>query len=166
MPIFNERDQMTLTKEHEYKDTEGDHVKVHSALNAGDTAFVEAHADGVYVHSEFAAPLALNILGHDRPDDDPLATKFEVEGQGAFIASSPAVRNQQLNLAAAILMAVDGYDRRAVRLATAESRRNEAAKRLTDHVVALRRTGAGDFTGDEIGKLREALGKYDAALAN
>lgn len=162
---------MTLTKKHTYADQDGDSITMLPAYPSFPIALrVAEEADGdsaaAYVDSKFAAPLALNILGHDRPDDDPLATKFSVGQSTAWLAQAEGARNDQLDLAAALLMAVDGYDQRAVRLATAEERRNRAAQSLTDTVIKLRNDGPGPFTGDEIGKLREALGRFDAALAN
>lgn len=165
---------MTLTKDHRYADHENDSIEVQTA---DDGAIEEAgslgllylgSSGGAYVEPKFAAPLALNILGHDRPDDDPLAAKFSVEDSTAHIASSQFFRDEQLNLAAALLMAVDAYDRREKRRATAEERRERAAESLSRDVARLNAAAitSKTFGGDEIGKLREALGRFDAALAN
>jgi hypothetical protein len=164
---------MTLTKNHKYIDQDGDVIEAQAPGDfepeqRGVTSLIYLEAScGTYVEATFAAPLALNILGHDRPNDDPLATEFDVADAVAHIAHSQSMRDSQLNMAAALLMAIDGYDRREVRLATAETRRNEAAKSLTAAVLRLRLdAGADSYSGDDIGKLREALGRFDAALAN
>jgi len=164
---------MTLTKRHEYVDSDGERIGVDNAEGNPDDTIAwldtdpEGTSDGFYVDVRSSVPLALNILGHDRPDDDPLATRFAVESSVAHIASTQSARDIQLNLAAALLKAVDGYDRRAVRLATAAERRAAAAKSLGDTVAVLRRSAlSNEFADTEIGKLREALGRYDAALAN
>lgn len=160
---------MTLTKDYNFTDNDGDYLYVEEPDTdvADAAAFVRTSSIGFNVDPKLTAQVALLILGHDRPDDDPLATKFEVGVEAAYIASTQYDRDRQLNIAAAMLMAVDGYDRRAVRLATAEERRKAAAKSLTAVVLRLRLdAGADSYTGDDIGKLREALGKYDAALAN
>jgi len=164
---------MTLTKTHTYADQDGDGILVLPAFPSFPIALrVTDEDDGetaaAYVDSSFAAPLALNILGHDRPNDDPLATRFAVEAEVAHIASSQHDRDCQLYRAAALLMAVDGYDRRSKRLATAEQRRERAAVSLSNDVAKLNALAitSKTFGSDEIGKLREALGRYDAALAN
>jgi hypothetical protein len=174
-PFFHvqnhERDQMKLTKDHKYTDGDGDTIRV-EANGGGPEGTIYLAIDqvdgneGAFITKADSVPLALNILGHDRPDDDPLATSFDVNGRFAHLADSKSDRHAQLDVAAALLMAVDAYDRRAVRRASAEERRNAAAMRLTDKVGELHNAGPGPFTGEEIGKLREALGNYDAALAN
>ena len=163
---------MALTNHHKYVDQDGDSIDVPRSYEGFPDVLLQLTSSdecvGVYVTDGNAAPLALNILGHDRPDDDPLAVKFIVEESTAHIAHSQTARDAQLNLAAALLMSVDGYDRRAVRLATAEERRERAAVSLSKDVAKLNALAitSKTFGNDEIGKLREALGRYDAALAN
>jgi sulfur relay (sulfurtransferase) DsrF/TusC family protein len=87
-----------------------------------------------------------------------------VDDAVAFLADSQAARDLQVKNAAALLRAVDAYDKRQARLATAAERREAAAHRLSMAVNRVQSSSA--FGNDEIGKLREALGRYDADLAN
>jgi hypothetical protein len=160
---------MALTKSHTYTDQDGDTIEVPQSFPGfPDVLLRLADSEdsiGVYVDPKDAAPLALNILGHDRPDYEPLATTFSVEEAVAHIAGSKSSRDAQLNLAAALLKAVDAYDRREKRRATDAERRERAARTLGRTVSDIRRA-SNELTGDDIGKLREALGRYDAALVN
>lgn len=168
---------MALTKDHKYYDSDNDLIEVQLA---DDDAVEERGAlgliyldttGGAYVEPEFAAPLALNILGHDRPADEPVSTgRFRVGEADVFIADNKIGRDHQVNTAAALLTAVDAYDQRARRLASAEQRRKSAAASLSSSVHSIiglpATTPLKEFTGDDIGKLREALGRFDASLAN
>lgn len=159
---------MAVTREYTYSDNDFDTIEVSQGGGIG-TAYISPMDEGFYVTPKNSVALALNMLGHDRPVDEPVSTgRFEVGTQSAFLANSAEERNKMLDAAAALLLAVDATDRRQERLATAEKRRESAAASLARDVAsigALVSTG-GAFNNDQIGKLREALGRYDAALAN
>lgn len=155
---------MALTKDHEYYDKDGDTIGVE--VTSDTTHGVYLASGGAYVQPEHSVPLALNILGHDRPVDERVSTgRFEVGDAGAFIADSQVARDRQVDTAAALLTAADAYDKRVIRLATAEKRRQQALESLADSFARVNKP-ATEWTGDDVGKLREALGRYDAALAN
>jgi hypothetical protein len=165
---------MALTKDHKYIDSDCDTIEDQTPA---DEAVEEDGAlglvylpntGGTYILPKFSVPLALNVLGHDRPVDERVSTgRFDLGGATAYIADNQAARDHQVNLAAALLTAVDAYDQRATRLATAEERRQKAAESLTASVVRIKlERGDAAFGNAEIGKLREALGRYDAELDN
>jgi hypothetical protein len=164
---------VALTKSYKYIDNDGDEITVSEAPEwvANIVATLEARdvdedeGATVYVTSRDSVPLALNMLGYDRPEDGPLMpASVSVDDAVAFLADSQAARDLQVKNAAALLMAVDAYDKRQARLATAAERREAAAHRLSMAVNRVQSSSA--FGNDEIGKLREALGRYDAELAN
>lgn len=164
---------MALSKRHEYIDEVGDIISIESAVKDAAIAYVEVESEfstvGVSVTTRSSVPLALNILGYNRPGDEQVSTgRFEVGDAGAFIASSEAARDRQVRTAAALLTAVDAYDKRTARLATAEKRREAAAISLSKAVADVNSLAIASktFGNAEIGKLREALGRYDAELAN
>lgn len=159
---------MALTKNHEYYDAEGDWIKIEELAdleaddaNYGAYSFVHSAQGGAYVTAAAAPSLALNILGHDAPTDDR---------EGEWVPASALDRDAALDLAVTRLQAVIRFDLREKRLATAEQRRKSAAASLSSKlhsVVGLPITSPlKQLTGDDIGKLREALGRYDAELAN
>jgi hypothetical protein len=155
---------MALSKSYSYYDSE-DSLSIHESHNESFVAYIEPIDNGFYIKPEDSVPLALNVLGYDRPEDERVSTgRFEVGDAGAFIADSEAVRDRQVRTAAALLTAVDAYDKRAARLATAEKRREAAAISLSRAVATI--NAKTIFGNEEIGKLREALGRYDAELAN
>jgi hypothetical protein len=161
---------MALTRDQTYYDKDNDSIEVQKP----DEDAVEEHGalgliylstnGGTYVMPEYAAPLALNVLGYDREDVEPLAISVSAEDAVVQIARTPMTRDFQLRHAAALLKAVDAYDTRAIKLARDEERRTQAADWLATSVrrIATQST----FGNAEIGKLREALGRYDAELAN
>lgn len=160
---------MALTSSYSYYDNAGDELSVNEPHSGSFAAYVTAAEDGVYVKREDSVAVALNMLGYDRPKDERVSTgRLEVGDVGAFIADSQATRDNQVNLAAALLTAVDAYDQRAKRLATAEKRREAAAISLSKAVADINSLAitSTTFGNEEIGKLREALGRYDAELAN
>jgi hypothetical protein len=159
---------MALTKSYSYRDINYDELSISKSSSDEQSAFVHTDEDGVYLKREDSVPAALNILGHDRPVDDPIpADEFWVGDSNAGFARTKAIRDRQADLAAALLTAVDAYDQRVKRLATAEERRQKAAASLTASVARLKiERGDATFGNAEIGKLREALGRYDAELAN
>ena len=154
---------MGLTGNYKYTDNDGDWIEVEGDVGR---PLVKTSDEGAYVGEAESLPLALNVLGYDLDEEDRLADNVSVEDAVVIIAQTPMLRDFQLRHAAALLKAVIAFDKRAVRLAAAEKRREAAAQALTDAVIRLRNDGPGAFTGDEIGKLREALGRYDASLAN
>jgi len=156
---------MTLAKTYRYYDNGEDSLVIGEPHSDLFTAYVEPIEDGFYVKPEDSIPLALNVLGHDIHPDNPLAASVSVEDAVVQLAHTPMARDFQLSHAAALLKAVDAYDKRAVRLATAEIRRQRALEALADSFARVNKP-ATEWTGDDVGKLREALGRYDAALAN
>jgi len=132
-------------------------------------AYIEPIDNGVYIKEENSIPLALNVLGFDRPSFERVPEgSFVVGEMTAKLAASEVGRNQQVQLAVALLMAVDVYDRQAAWQIEAQKRRDSAAAILSKDVANLGAwvSTGGSFGNEQIGKLREALGRYDAALAN
>lgn len=159
---------MAITKSYTYSDHSYDTIEVSNCIGDAN-AYISPMDEGVYVTTKNSVPLALHMLGHDRPVDEPVSTgRFEVGTSVAFIPDSNFDRNELANEAAALLLAVDAYDQRQDRLATAEKRREAAATTLSKSVADIGAwvTTGGTFGNDQIGKLREAPGRYDAALAN
>lgn len=161
---------MALTGYYKYADKDGDFVEVTPIPQldeANGVAVIETGDSGTatYVTTADSVPLALNVLGYDRPEDERVSTGvFEIGSCKAPVASSQLQRDEQVELAAALLTAVDAYDKRTIRLATAEKRREAAAHSLALKVNKI--ASKSTFGNGEIGELREALGHYDAALAN
>jgi hypothetical protein len=157
---------MALTKDHYHYDHANNYVTIEVSFGGeGTVAYVAPSDDGVYVTPKSSAPLALNMLGHDVEEEDRHAISVNVEDAVVQIAQTPLSRDFQLRHAAALLKAVIAFDNRAERLAAAEKRREQALESLANSFARVNKP-ATEWTGADVGKLREALGRYDAALAN
>jgi hypothetical protein len=157
---------MALTKEYVYIDRDGDVIRVGGYdEEPAESPPTWIMANGAYVQPEFAPSLALNMLGYDVDEEDRHAASLSAEDATVHIAQTPHVRNFQLRYAAVLLKAVIAYDQRAERLATAEKRRERALEALANSFARVNKPST-EWTGDDVGKLREALGRYDAELAN
>jgi hypothetical protein len=167
---INERSKpMGLTKEHAYKDNFGDAVKVsHEVGDNFPLIETDDGAGGVYIDAETAVPLALNVLGHDRPSlgDLALTSTVVVRGDGH--------RDELLAQAAANLRAIDLYDqhvakKKADEVAAAEAARGHDARltrvketRAELHSAARHLSAAGVLPSS-LNALKGATERYEAA---
>jgi hypothetical protein len=143
-PNVDERSKpVGLTTNHKYTDRDGDTIEASEAdswaegdvvalLKATDSDSGESAS--VYVTPENSIPLALNVLGHDRPH---VLSNFEtiVGGYKAagVVIGSTEMRDKTLANAIAYLKSVDRYDQRV-----AERKAEEEAKAAREAEQAAR----------------------------
>lgn len=183
----NERSKpVGLTREYRYTDNDGDFVEIDPANRIADphdvVAVIETGSKGTaaYIKNADSVPLALNVLGHDRPElarDTARTATAVVRGDGH--------RDELLAQAAANLRAIDLYDQHvakkradeeaAAEVAKAEAevaakwaahearlaRVNEARDQLRNAATALGRTGG--YPGNALSVLKAATENYEAA---
>jgi hypothetical protein len=192
---FNERSKpMGLTKDHEYTDNEGDAIRVEAAdpLDARDAvAFLNIKQvdddEGFYVLPAFSIPLALNVLGYDRPSAAQFSFVAEVGNYTAGKTAPTGQYSRDALLAEAIasLRAVDAYDQRQVERkakedAKAKAEAEAAAKAKRDaeyarhkqesyerakvtYADAIRDQIASGITPESVAKVQSALSAYETA---
>lgn len=177
-PPTERSEPLGLTRDYTYDDGDNAYISVHP--KEGDepedvVALIEA-PDGVmpYVRAKDSVPIALNILGRDRPT--PGASVMVAVGRHAAGYTSDAIsgsdsRDRLLVAAIANLLAIDAYDQRC-----AESKAE--AKRKADYeaskLESLNRSKAifeqtltaaalGGASAESAAKVQMALSAYDTA---
>lgn len=139
---------MGLTKEYEYTDNDGDTLTI-DENDCDDKAIAwvsDMSSSGFNVTAENSVPLALNVLGYDRPDLERGECATRVGGyfaQGAVIRDQ-IERDELMATAASALKSIDFYDQGVAARRAEEAERQkrveakEAARRklldLTDEV--------------------------------
>lgn len=170
----NERSKpVGLTKDHVYKDSDGDSLTARNAGNDGTVLITEVSADGAYVSKADSIPLALNVLGYDRMGK---LGGFETTVGGyvshGVLVNSQEKRDQALAIAVGNLKSIDRYDQRAdERRAAAEAKKAYDAKRVADLEAATKKLRSLSETVADFGatairaeELAEAAAKYKAAF--
>lgn len=162
----NERSKpMGLNKEHVYKDQDGDKVTASFAVPDYATATLTVD-DGdtacAYVSKADSVPLALNVLGYNRPQHSGVGSvRASVNGitTTGYLPASQTLRDQRFAEAIAGLLAVDVYDQREASRKADEER----ARKLTEDLVAAQQKlrgisedvadhGVTAFRADELAK--------------
>ena len=187
LPVtLNERSKpMGLTKYHTYTDNEGDSIRVEHDGPEGVVAYLDIEQvdgnDGVYVTPEFSIPLALNVLGYDRPSAKPYAagpTKYRDATANEAIPGSQVARDTNIAKAIDLLIGADIYDQRvAANKAAGEVKAAKEAKAKRDaelnaELAATTRKlrnlseTVADFgvTAIRAEEIAEAAAKYKAAF--
>jgi hypothetical protein len=190
---INERSKpVGLTTSHKYTDNDGDTIEVNAAHHGGDgvTAVLKATDSdsgeyaSVYVNAVDGIPLALNMLGHDRPHilSNFETTVGEATHHGVVIVSTEH-RDRTAAAAIAYLKSVDRYDQRqAERKAKedAKAKAEAAAKAKRDaeyahhkresyerakvtYADAIRDQIASGITPESVAKVQSALSAYETA---
>lgn len=158
---------MGLTKEHHYEDADGDTILVQdisasSAKRRGATALLQAAGGGTFVEPGNSVPLALNVLGYDRPG---AGDGSSVSADGFFV---PGIRiqgdAQRAELAAkaiSYLKSVDIYDQQAAERKAKEA--EEAAAKAAELAAAKAWV---EVANREIAErlLRKAKAAYQGAI--
>lgn len=171
---FNERSKpMGLSKDHEYTDKDGDIIRAEQDVASGEGTIAYLYADeGFYVDSKSSVPLALNVLGHDRPG---ILGGFEtvVGGQvsSGVVINGQGLRDKTLAIAIANLKSVDRYDQRQAEREAAEDAKKARAEKLTADLETAQKElvdasqGVFDWgvTIIRAEKLADAAAKYKAA---
>ena len=138
----NERSKpMGLTKDHRYTDNDGDYIEVRKPHNDpdGTVAHVATNDDeaGAYVTSNTAVPLALNVLGYDRPSSELYAegsTQYNGKSANTPIPSSQEQRDANVALAIDYLRGADIFDQR---VAEREAKAAERAAYVAEHEARI-----------------------------
>ena len=126
---------MGLTKKHEYTDGDGDAIRIQKWTAGGHVAHIEAAKYGSFVNAADSIPLALNVLGHDRPQlGEPAAVRSAGDAYYVVVIGSDAHRDELLARAAANLRAIDLYDQHVVKKKADE----EAAAKAAEAEEALK----------------------------
>jgi hypothetical protein len=189
-PYINERSKpMGLTKDHRYKDRDGDVVEITKAsLTTAGAALVSVNGgERAYISPKFSVPLALNMLGCDRPSAAQFSFVAEVGNYTAGKATPTGQYSRDALLAEAIasLRAVDAYDqrqaeRKAEEDAKAKAEAEAAAKAKRDaeyarhkqesyerakvtYADAIRDQIASGITPESAAKVQAALSAYETA---
>lgn len=184
--IINERSKpMGLSKKHVYTDKDGDTIAIKAPVEADGeeaVAYVKVvqygEYAGVFVDAKSSIPLALNVLGYDRPSAKPYAagpTKYRDATANEAIPGSQIARDTNIAKAIDLLIGADIYDQRvdaneaaAKREAEAKrarhdellTKRNEAADQLRRATSDLNRIGVGPST---VLAVKTATEKYETA---
>jgi hypothetical protein len=175
-PKVDERSKpVGLTTSHIYTDQDNDSIEVTQTSNAVACVTVNG-GRAAYVKAEHSVPLALNVLGHDRPHSltDYKAT---VGGQSAYSVTieSQAQRDRALAGAIASLKSVDRYDQKAAQRkaeAEAQAKRDaEYAKQKQEsfdrakqaYADAIRDQIASGIDAESAAKVQAALSAYETA---
>lgn len=165
---FDERKPMGLTKNHEYTDNDGDSILVREAawaegnvvalLEATDS--VSNESASAYINAVDSIPLALNVLGYDRPSAEFAAagaTTYNGQSANRTIPSSKQQRDRNVVEALDLLIGADIYDQR-----TAEREaRDEARTKLAEAVDHVARNGVSRVNADT---LQIAVADYKKAV--
>ncbi|MDR6794334.1 hypothetical protein J2X12_002929 [Pseudarthrobacter oxydans] len=186
-PINERSKPMGLTTSHKYTDNDGDTIKVSEAdswAKSDVVALLEAtdsdsgESASVYVTPEYSVPLALNVLGYDRPH---ILSNFEtVVGNSTslgVVINSSEMRDKTLANAIAYLKSVDRYDqrtaeRKAEEEAAAQAKRDaEYAKQKQEsydrakrsYADAIRDQFATGINAESTAKVQAALSAYETA---
>lgn len=119
-----------LTKDYEYPDFEGDAIKAMSIdddIDArGAALVVSAPAGGAYVDPKHALPLAINVLGYDRPSAERFEagpTEYNGHKANRLIPSSQSLRDANIAEAIDLLIGADIFDQREAGRAEAAAKR-------------------------------------------
>lgn len=131
--IINERSKpVGLTKEHVYKDKDGDIIEIHKNDEEPHAVIGVKEGYYAYIQPEYSLPLAINVLGYDRPSAEPYAsTATEYNGQFANtpIPTSKEARDANIAKAVDLLIGADIADQRiAANKAADEVKAAKAAK--------------------------------------
>jgi len=142
---YNERSKpMGLTKDHKYTDNDGDYIEVrkpHDWEDGGVVAVLEANdvdsdeSATAYVNAVDSIPLALNVLGYDRPSAELNAagpTAYNNHTAHTPIPLSKEWRDANVATAIDYLRGADIYDQRAAERKAAEVANEAEYKRLLE----------------------------------
>lgn len=172
--IINERSEpVGLTKEHVYKGRDGDKVTASFAVPDYATATLkieDCDTACAYVSEADSIPLALNVLGYNRP---PSAhggagpTSYRGHEADTAIPGSQTTRDKNVALAIDLLLGADIFDQRQAAFKAEEANRAKLAddlvaaqKRLRGLSESIADYGVTAYRADE---LADATAKYKAA---
>lgn len=166
---INERSKpVGLTTHHKYTDNDGDTIEAFEAsswaredalalLKATDNESGESAS--VYVSSANSIPLALNVLGHDRPEAGTMVQATVGHSSAAFSGTYITGNDKRAALLAeaiARLLAIDAYDQR---LAERKAEEEAAAKREAEH---KKRVDAKEFARKKLLDLTMTVADFGA----
>ncbi|MBT2587986.1 hypothetical protein [Arthrobacter sp. ISL-95] len=156
----NERSKpLGLTKDHKYTDSDGDAIEVSAPHNApeGTVAhlLIEQGGDdgvGVYVDASTSVPLAINVLGYDRPSAGRSAagaTRYNGHEVNRMIPGNHDERDANVAEAIDLLRGADIFDQR------------EASKAAAAGAEAKRKA---DYEASKLESLNRAKSSFEDAL--
>jgi hypothetical protein len=179
---INERSKpVGLTKEHSYTDNDGDKLTVEE--NPDDDLAIawvsHLSENGFNVTAENSVPLALNILGYDRPSSAPYVagpTTYNGRTANRSIPTSKSTRDAHVAEAIDLLIGADIFDQREVERKEFEAK--AAAKRDAEYAKhkqesfdhakqsyadAIRDQIASGIDAESAAKVQAALSAYETA---
>lgn len=182
--IIDERSKpVGLTKEHVYTDEDGDTIEVQKKNEGEPHAVIGVKDESyAYIQPEYSIPLALNVLGYDRPSAKPYAagpTKYRDATANEAIPGSQIARDTNIAKAIDLLIGADIYDQRIAKRKADEDAKVEADKAALASYVkhkqesfdraklayadAIRDQIASGIDAESAAKVQAALSAYETA---